>query len=440
MNKVTQAGFYVLERFLVTPLYESNRYEGIDLSKVIVNWNFTESMDSSFISGSATVVESFDMLTGLPMRGEENLQITFRDQFNNQYSYNFVIYAVTDIEQDSYTKGSSKLLRYTISFCTPQKLNHDWQFVRKSYGNELISNMAQDVFDKYMTGERDIEVELTHGKQTLVIPKLRPDEAMNFLARRAYNTNRESNLYFFFENTEKYYFCTYEYLVDKYIDQVKDEDVATKNNLKYIYSQVQDASPYGQSVERFVVSNLSYNDRSNSINAMKRGAYKRKITELDYYNRSREVRVYDYANNINEHSVIDDLKVINTQDYINRYMPDEYAPEAIYVTDYNQIGDNQGKNYSLRSYPFYAENFMRKSMVSYHLNNSSVSCTVNGNGELKAGMMIWLEVPKFSEEGGKNVIDTERNGRYLIKDITHVFSGDYYVQNLSMTKGGLAKG
>jgi len=439
VSKLTQAGFYKLEEFKLTPLYESGKYTDIDLAPVIVTWQFTEAMDSPYMYGSATIVESFDMLTQLPVRGEESLSVTFRDQFDKQYNYNFVVYAVTDIEVDQSTGGNSKLLRYTISFCTPQKLNYDWQWVRKSYGDELISNMVENVFSRYMSGERDIEIEETHGKQTLVIPKYRPDDAMNFLARRAYNTNREANLFFFFENAEKYHFCTNEYLAEKYKPLVASEEVAEGNNLKYIYSQVDDNSPEGQRIARFAVNNLSYLDRSNSIAAMKQGAYKRKITELDYYNRSRNVRTYDYVANIDKFSFIDDLKVINTQDYIDRYMPEEEAPETIYVTDYNQLGVPQGKDFSLRKYAYYAENFMRKTITDYYMKNNEVTCTINGNGNLKAGMMIWLDVFKFSEESKKVLPDGERNGQYQVIGVNHIFTGDYYVQNLRMSKGGLGK-
>lgn len=435
-NVVKQAGAYTLKKFEITPLYESGKYTKVDLSRVIVNWAFTESMDSPFISGSAVVLESFDLLTSLPIRGEEKLIVQYIDQFENEYTYEFVIYAVTDIEVDN---NNSKLLKYTISFCTPQKLNYDWQYVRKSYGDDLISNMAEDVFRRYMSGERDIEIEKTDGRQTLVIPRFRPDEAMMFLARKAYSTNRESSLYFFFENTEKFYFCTYEHLVDKYRPLVETAEIAKKNELKYIYSQYNDNSPYGQAVARFAVSNLQYIDRSNSIAAMKNGAYRRKVTELDYYNRTRNVTSYDYIENIDKHAVIDDLKVINTTDYVNRYMPEQEAPEAILVTDYNQLGIPQGKDYSLSKYRYLAETNMRKSMISYYRNTNEVSCTINGNGKLKAGMLIWLDVFKFSEEGDNVVPDKERNGRYQITTITHTFSGDYYKQGLRITKGGLGK-
>ena len=436
-DKTNQAGFYVLEKFELTPLYETKKYTSVDLKNTIVNWQFTESINSTFMYGSAIIHESYDMLKDLPVRGEEKLSIQYRDQFKKLHSYEFVVYAVTDIETDRKTNG--RILRYTISFCTMQKLDADWQWVRKSYGDSLISDMVQDVFDRYMQGDKEIEIEPTDGEQTLVIPRFRPDEAMQFLARRAYTNKRESSLYYFFENSEKYYFCTYEYLVDKFKPLVASADAAEGNNLKYMFSQLEDNAPAGQEAAKFSVSSLSYLDRSNSIKAMKDGAYKRKITELDYYTRTRTVRTYDYVENIDSHSIIDDLKVINTTDYIDKYMPEEEAPEAIYVTDYNQLGLPQGKDYSLRKYAYYAENFMRKSMIDYYMRTNEVSCSISGNGDIYAGKMIYLDVFTLGETGKGLQEDRERNEQYLVTTVTNVFSGDYHTQLLKITKGGLGK-
>ena len=68
------------------------------------------------------------------------------------------------------------------------------------------------------------EIEETDGEQTLVIPDLRADATMQFLSRRAYSERNKTALYRFFETREKYYFCTPEYLVEKYGDIDAEND------------------------------------------------------------------------------------------------------------------------------------------------------------------------------------------------------------------------
>ena len=82
MDKAVQAGFYTLKSFKVKPLLEENLNtdasnaslpEYVELSKAIVNWGITESMDNPFISGYAVVLESDNMLEDVPLIGEEEI-------------------------------------------------------------------------------------------------------------------------------------------------------------------------------------------------------------------------------------------------------------------------------------------------------------------------------------------------------------------------------
>ena len=104
------------------------------------------------------------------------------------------------------------MVTYTLRFTTNQKLISDTKEIRRSFGNTKISDIAKAVYDEYfITGntktDKEIEVEETDGEQTLVIPSLRADAAMQFLSRRAYSANNKTSLYRFFETREKYYFC-----------------------------------------------------------------------------------------------------------------------------------------------------------------------------------------------------------------------------------------
>lgn len=431
------AGFYALKKFQVASFTSPGEYKFIELARSVVTWSMSESMFSPYLSGVASVIESFDTLKKVPMRGEEVLTIEFIDYFDNVYTYQFYVYAVTNLKRDPSTNG--KAMTFDIHFCSFQKLESDKFYVMKSFGDEKVSDMAEQVFDRYFpagpAGVKELETMKTDNKQTVVIPRLRSDEAMQFLARRAKTQDSPSSLFTFFENREKYYFAPYEHLVKKYRPLVESAKIAEGNDLKFIFHTYDNNEPEGQRIAQFTVQDLEYQDRSNSIKALKDGAYKRAVRELDYYNRTVIREVYDYLSDQPNHEVIDNLTKINTDNFVSKYMPQEEAPEVTYVTDYNQLGLSQGKDFSLAKYRNYRENFFTKTAIAYHLNNSSISCIINGQGKLMAGMMIWLEVYDFAE--GNLREDLERSGRYLVTDVTNIFSGDYYKQKLKLTKGGL---
>ena len=448
-DNITQAGYYTLDNFFISPMYEStskstidkNLPSGTELNRVIVNWGISEGMDSGYIHGFAVVHESDNILKDLPIVGEENLIITFTDYYGSQETTKFIVYAVDEITPEAAT--NSRMMKYVIRFCSKQKLHADQKEIRRSYGDQKVSSMVQSLYDEYFTTgnadiDKDIEIEETSGEQTLVIPNLRPDEAMAFLSRRAFSAQNKSSLFRFFETRDKYYFCTHEYLIDKYKKDLKDDATAIANNLKFIFNTTDDNSAEGQYVAQQSISTVNYGQKTNSMNDMKLGAYRRRVTELDYMHRTRITRDYDYSEEFNEYKHIDKLKLTHSKNFVNQYMHPDDAPETVLLADYPQIGSNQGKGNMMRPYQYYYENYTTKPIVEYHLMSNSITISISGRRDLYPGMLINLELFDFSETVAQTrVLDEERTGTYLVLSVQNSFNEDTYSQELVVTKGGL---
>jgi len=162
-NKAAQAGLYVLNSFKVKPIIEglintdavNNSYpDYVELSKTISHWNMSESIDSPFITGSATIHESSNLLQDVPIRGEEELEITYEDYYGDIKTTKFFIYSVEDIGPESST--NDRMTKYTLRFCSVQKLHSDQKEIRKSWANTKISDMVEDIFNSFfITGNKD---------------------------------------------------------------------------------------------------------------------------------------------------------------------------------------------------------------------------------------------------------------------------------------------
>ena len=88
-----QAGFYILKSFKVRPMFgnkANSNSNHIELSKVIVNWSLEESMGSPFISGSAIIHESDNLLEDIPLRGEELIELTYEDFYGKTSTQNLI--------------------------------------------------------------------------------------------------------------------------------------------------------------------------------------------------------------------------------------------------------------------------------------------------------------------------------------------------------------
>ena len=448
--KQPQAGFYTLKQFRIRPIFadvsksfaDKNLVDGTELNKVIANWGISESMDSPYIHGFAVVHEGNNILKELPIIGEEEVIIQYIDYYDKMRTENLFVYSVEEVQPEN--SVNDRMLKYIIRFCSKQKLHSDKVEIRRSYADQTVAEMAQALYDEYFrTGnndtDKDIEIEATDGTQTLVIPNMRPDEAMNFLTRRAYSATNKSSSFKFFETREKYYFCTYEYLYEKYKNDVSDDAKAITNNLKFIYNTTEDNSGPGQAIAQQSVSSVTFGTKVNSIADIKSGGYRRRITELDYLTRTRITRDYDYSEEFSQFTQIDTLKQTHTPEFINKYMQPDDAPETVLIADYPQIGANLGEvKYQLRPYQYYYENYSIKPIINYHMSVNALSTTIKGRVSLYPGQIVILELYEFAESlDGRRKLDTERTGKYMIVSINNSFNGDDYTQNLVLTRGGL---
>lgn len=447
-SKLASAGFYTLDSATIRPLFpDSNRSrrtnepDNIDVTKTVIGLAMSESVDSPFVSGHIILSESNNLLEDVPLRGEEILTLTITDFYNKTVTYNFYIYAIDNIKVGS--SINDRMVKYTLRFTTNQKLISDTKEIRKSFGNTKISDMAKTIYDEYFTTgdnkiDKELEVEETDGEQTLVIPNLRADAAMQFLSRRAYASNNKSSLYRFFETREKYYFCTHEYLINKYggFEGKSEQEI---NQLFFIYNTVDDNTGLGQIIAQQSINDVQYGDKVDSMADIKQGAYRRTVTELDINYRTRISRQYDYSSEYKDYKAPDPLKLTHSTEFVNAYMGPDEAPETVLVTDFPQIGQNEGTQNMLKPYQHFYENYTTKPVVDYHMNKNSFQIEVNGRHELYPGMIINVELYKFSNTlAGTKEVDRERSGKYIVLGMTSKFDADIFKQTLAITKGGLA--
>ena len=439
-----QAGNYILKSFKVKPLYDDRVVFGsddVELAKVITDWAISESLHTAYVSGSATIHESDNILEDLPIRGEEEIEITYVDFYETTHTKKFFLYSVEDIRPESAI--NDRMARYKIKFTTNQKLFSDRKSIRRSFAKQRISDMVQVIYDDYfITGnkeyDKEIEIEQTDGEQTLIIPNMKPDAAMHFLSRRAYSSENKTSSFRFFETREKYFFCTHEYLIEKYadFDQFSEE---SRNRLFFIYSVMNDNTGPGQIQAQQSISSVSFPSKVDSFADMKQGAYRRKIVELDINYRTRIERTFDYTEEYKDYKMPEEVKLTHSSEFIEEYMAPADSPDTVLVTDFPQIGVNPGKDYMLRPYQHFYENYTNKLVTNYHNKRNALGISIHGRSDLYPGMIIDLNLYKFSNTlAGTRERDTQRSGKYLVTDIENNFNGDQYTQSLRITKGGLS--
>ncbi len=425
----TQAGHYELISFKIRPI-SASADTGVELKQIITQWQISESMFRTNINGSANVLDAEGIMRTLPIIGEEIATIEWKDFYGDVAKKQFFCYGANDLGPHD---NKDDMLSYRINFTSIEHLTAHQGEVRQSFANQLISDMVQSVFDTYFdTSSKTIEIEPTVGNQTYAIPSLTPAATMSFLARKAYGGESSTNNYMFFETKENFYFCTPEYLYNKYKDKVKSEKTLEENNLLFYTAKIaDDNSPNGQLRNQQTVAGISYGDPSNTLNEINEGQYKTSMLEIDLLNRTTS-RTITNLEDILDNMPIDELKIPHSSEFLSDRMP--VIDEVYALKDYNVPGQDRGVN---RHYPFYREVINSKKLFMNSMTKYAINCSIKGRNPLIPGMVIFLMV-SVVEVGETKGPDVQRDGLYMVTDVTNLFFEDDFTQIISLTKGGLS--
>lgn len=436
---VKPAGTYELKNFNVTPISGGNT---VDIKRLIHTWEIIESVKSGAVKGSAKVYDAAGFLYNLPLRGQEKIEVVYTDWRGVELTETFILYSVSDVKP--LDDNIDRALQYTITFVSVGKFVSDKYDVRRCIANGSgshrtylpVSQQAEILFRDYFQDQnsgkgttKELVITDTDGPQKLIIPSLRPEEAMHFLTRKAWSASLKSQMFRFFETRERYYFANLEDLI-----------AFPENDFKTIYSYrtgPQDTGPDGELYKMQSIVSYNIPSFSNSHQKMINGAFFRKTNELNINERIEIVNEYRHLDEYENYIYPDGegiIKFINDDSFINEYLND--IPTNYVIKDYP--GPDDPNSARQRPATYYPDIYNRKSALAAHLAGSSLNVTIYGNNKLFPGMIIQIELPKFKEpESPGYETDEDRSGWYLIESIQNIFHEFTYYQKLSLVKGGI---
>lgn len=475
-NIVYPAGWVEVKQLALIPHSEPEK--GINILGNYTAIHINENMDVSYIDGFVDVADTYGLIydsvddrnlasrDGNKMgqiRGEEYLYIEYSD-FNTAVSgtTKTETYFVYAIEQIKILDGSKEQgLQYRLFFTSAQKIFSDTQIVRKAYRNMTISEMVKAIFDEYYVGfpetiwstpvsvaaskginlkpKKELEVERTTSKYTITIPALRPEEAIRFLAKRAYSEENTSSLFFFFETREQFYFMTHEALVTRNKALMDTEDF----QLQYGFGN-NDNTPEGQIQKMRTIIGAAL-PPVNTASALKAQAYSRKISEIDLLNRDITNYHYDYASDYLNFTTIDPKpKLPNSLRFIQATAKADFLPDSYVFKDYLALGEQSTRSNTDRDYPYYKEILSTKHVFDYHWRQNQVTGTIPGRSFLYPGFMANVTIPEYavtSSDGPSGTrFDDYFGGPQMITAVKSTIANNKWEQIITFTKAGRGGG
>jgi len=442
MSEVKPAGTYELKSVKIRSQYAD--IPEIEILDQIAHWKFQESMSSSFMIGSAKVVDGVALLYNMPIRGEETIEFTYSDWYEEERTDTFFVYAVTDVVRTK-DKGDNNLLQYTLHFVSVEKFMTDRVLIQEGFRGQ-IGDYAQKVFSEHYQPiqNKSLNMQTTYsGEHILAIPKLTPDQTMHFLARRAYSDEYLSQSVRFFENREGFYFGSNEYVMNFGFDS----DVPPTR--KFYYGMAIKKTPENQ--EAIMLNIIDFTMRGpefiNSQTDMNMNPYFARGLEADYLNRELiETPVYDYlseSRNFDTPAKFEgdpnrsgySVRPRHSEQFV-RDMLGETPKEYLIYKDYAD-NDSPARE-SILPNKYFDEILKTKNAYFYHWNSEMATAKIYGRNNLFAGNLVSIEVPKTKILVPGDEIDTENSGYYMVEKVVNEFDRDVFFQTVVLCRGGIA--
>ena len=434
MSETKEAGRYSLDRFAIVSSFSDI---DIDVSAEIKSWNVMESMDKAYIHGSVTVIDSNNIIKSIS--GKEELEIVYSDYFDEIKKERYFIYSVTDVRPVN--EKDDQIIEFTLHFCSREKFISDSYRVQKAY-NGTISKIVNDLYEDFykqpqlswgsfkdVPAKTLIVSEATEGEHNFVIPNMRPDEAMDFLAKRAFSRENSSMLFRFWETRDHFYFGTFEDMID-----IANDDTDTIPLFRY--NMIKDTTPEAQRRLMSDLLSIDFGNKVDTMQDMKYGAYKMRVTELDILNKTPIVYEYNHLEEVDDVFTPTKTKLNHDQKFVDSYLSE--TQNFLTIKDYFSEGaDGAILNPSVRENMHYPEIFTTKSATKYHGKQNMITISTYGrNTNLFAGSLVQIELNEFKYNPLGKDRDVEYTGLYVIESIEHSFDKFEYRTNMNLTMYG----
>jgi len=404
--------------------------EGVSIMNQYAICQISEDIFQNNISGIISGIDASSVVTNLPLTGQEYVLLSFHTpSTGKEIELFFIIDKITD--RIPLKNKQSQI--YDIHFICPTFTIGLFSSVNKSYNNQTISNIVDDIYTNFINpssydtvessenGKQLITNENTNGEQNIIIPNWQPFLAINWLAKRAASTsNPKIANYVFYQDLSGFHFCslssffqknvvkTYTYGVDNANDFIRDHpnlEVNVESSFTHI--------------RKLIISGF---DRSREIY---RGTYASSMLVHDIVNKSYTVQNYNYLKEFSELPSLNPSPILPQKANIFSTKPS--SKEYFVPTHTNMYGVPNDVKFNSGNEG--VENWMQRhdAQISQLLSNS-IEILVAGDSTRRVGDKISAIINSFegTDENGRGKLDYSATGNYIVTKITH---------NISKTKG-----
>jgi len=431
--------------------------ETTDIKKVMVELNIYESMYSNGLTGSIVVGDAQNLIGKLQINGTERLSFKLstpgtKDQRHMvdasvETGHPFHIYKITDRRQ-----LNSNTLLYTLHFASREFMRNLRTKVSQAYNGRLDLSVMDILTDEnYLDSKKQISFEPCGNSDKIVIPNLRPYDAINMIAKRSLPEKSNGVGYYFYETTKGIYFRSWDNMVSvrgSYDRPVKQEFYYMPMNIDRDPNSYENKIQHDyQSVESYRFLNNFHDVAANTV----LGTYAHNVITYNIFNKSYKKSDYNYEYEFANSKHTD---VANEKSNRERYA---VAASSFVDQDDKKISDYKESRVSLQPTTQFLHNEEKgagygidvlqdgikhaqgESQVNQVTNGTVLTMVVKGQSWLEAGDLIKFNM-LTNDPINPTMVDPQYSGKYIITKIRHQVNDKKYTMALECAKDSVRSG
>ena len=385
----------------------------IDISSIFVEINIFDSLLLPVINGSVSIIDSVGLSSKLIFDGSEAILINIAKDADSdiaEFKRSFRIYKQTNRQNENQSTES-----YILHFCSDELLFSDQQRINQSYTGKY-SDIVEKILINYLkVRENNLGgiYENSIGLRKVVIPNLRPLEAIEWCTKRAVDIRNSPN-FMFWQNLVGFNFASLSTLLTQ-------EDIL---QISFGIKNKKDGNPFSEMGGARSLEVITQND---ALEKTRSGVNAGKFVGFDPVTRTYATRNISYADHYTsmEHGneAPNFSSIQNRDKAYNDRMFDSKKTLSIFGAP------RKFSNYIKTNQPDMITNnqdqenvIFQRTAILKNLMGKKLKLVMPGNFQLTSGFNVSVSTPSFGVDNDEE--DPTLSGKYLITATRHIISFD----------------
>ncbi len=456
-NSIEFAGDYDLKN-----IFLHNHYgEVIDIKNLVQELNIYESIYKNALTGSIVIVDAQNLIAKLEIQGTERISFKLSTpgaideksivDASEATGHPFHVYKITDRKQ--LAPGT---LLYTLHFGSREFMRNLRTKVSQAYDGRLDRSVYNIFLDElYLDSKKTLTFEPCGNSDKVVIPNLRPFDAINMIAEKALPEKSNGVGYYFYETTKGFHFRSWDNMISVNGRHRRN----TKQEFYYMPLNITDPKIEDKinhdykAVESYRFINNFHDVAANTVG----GTYGHRVISYNLYDKSFEQDDYHYHNdfvfskhtefagrNANEKYAIAESNVDEqpADSKTGTSSVSDYPESRVSLQSTTQFLHNEerGAKYGLDVLQDGKQTGKRIAQQAQVIQGTALKLVVKGQSYLEAGDLIDFKLRSIDEKNTGGAEDPQYAGKYVITKIRHQINDSRYTMVLECAKDSVKQG